>query len=76
MTAASRRLDGIERVVIAVDEANDASNAVPRKLGFTMRKVVERPAAAPSETGRFNVWVHDVPAADTEAADIEAGGTR
>ena len=57
LTAASLKLDGVERVVIAVDEANGPSNAVPRKLGYTIGQGRRRPPTAPGESGRLQIWV-------------------
>jgi RimJ/RimL family protein N-acetyltransferase len=61
---ATLTLEAVERIVITVDEANAPSNAVPRRLGYTVAKVIERPPAAPGETGRMQVWVGGAPAGD------------
>src|SRR5262245_54459713 len=50
-------IPGVARVVVVCDAANDPSNAVPRKLGYTFTRVVEREPEAPGETGRMQVWV-------------------
>lgn len=57
LTAASFALPGIDRVEIRCDEANRASAAVPRKLGYRLTRVIDRPASAPGETGRGMIWV-------------------
>lgn len=51
-------LDQIERVEIHCDAANLKSQAVPRRLGFTLDRIENRPIAAASETGRHMVWVY------------------
>jgi RimJ/RimL family protein N-acetyltransferase len=64
VTGAALALAGVERIVIAVDEANGPSNAVPRKLGFEVATVVHRAPTAPGESGRLRIWV-GVAAPDT-----------
>jgi len=48
---------GTERVEIRCDEANVASAAVPRRLGYRLERVDERTPEAPGETGRLMIWV-------------------
>jgi RimJ/RimL family protein N-acetyltransferase len=48
---------GIERVLIYCDEANDASAAIPRRLGYRLDRVVAVPPEATAETGRQLEWV-------------------
>ncbi|MFI5045448.1 MAG: GNAT family N-acetyltransferase [Acidimicrobiia bacterium] len=67
LAAASLALDGVERVVIAVDAVNSPSNAIPRKLGFAMEKVVEGPPSAPGESGRMQIWVQHTPPTESDA---------
>lgn len=57
VTEAALALPGIERVEIHCDQANDASAAVPRRLGFRLDRVVAAPVRAPGETGRKLIWV-------------------
>ena len=57
LSRAALALPGVERVEIHCDAANLASAAVPRKLGFRLARVEERPRAAPGESGRRMVWV-------------------
>jgi RimJ/RimL family protein N-acetyltransferase len=57
LTDAAFALPGIERVLIRCDEANLASAAVPRRLGFTLVEIAPRTAEAPGETGRGMTWV-------------------
>ncbi|MFE1171350.1 GNAT family N-acetyltransferase [Streptomyces sp. NPDC058773] len=55
---AGRRMPGIERIEIHHDEANPASGAVARRLGFTEVERVRIPEgpAAPGETGIDLIW--------------------
>ncbi|MFG3050008.1 GNAT family N-acetyltransferase [Kitasatospora sp. NPDC048239] len=57
LTAAALELPGVERVEIHCDEANGASAAVPRKLGYRLDRVVDAAVRAPGETGRKMIWV-------------------
>jgi RimJ/RimL family protein N-acetyltransferase len=57
LTEAALTLDGIERVEIHCDEGNVRSAAVPRRLGYTLAEVREKPPVAPAERGREMVWV-------------------
>ncbi|HVC14041.1 MAG TPA: GNAT family protein [Acidimicrobiales bacterium] len=59
LTSAAFGLRGIERVEIHCDEANLASAAVPRRLGFRLARVDRVPPDAPSEAGRQLVFVVD-----------------
>ena len=61
LTDAAFALDGIERVEIHCDEANVRSAAVPRRLGYTLAELRDRPPAAPAERGREMVWVRRRP---------------
>jgi RimJ/RimL family protein N-acetyltransferase len=49
-------LDWVERIEIHMDEANVASVAVPRKLGFTLVREEDRPKVTPGHSGRGYVW--------------------
>ncbi|MGA5816743.1 GNAT family N-acetyltransferase [Kitasatospora sp. NPDC094028] len=57
LTEAALALPGIARVEIRCDQANAASAAVPRKLGYRLDRVAEADVRAPAETGRQLVWV-------------------
>jgi len=57
LTTAALGIPGVVRVEIHCDEANVASAAVPRRLGYTLLRVDDRPVEAPGETGRQMVWV-------------------
>lgn len=59
LTAAALALPGISRVEIHCDEANLASAAVPRKLGYRLDRVEDSEITAPAETGRLEIWVKD-----------------
>jgi RimJ/RimL family protein N-acetyltransferase len=56
LTHAAFALPGVERVEIRCDQANQASAAVPRKLGFALTEVIARAREAPAETGRRMIW--------------------
>lgn len=47
----------VERVLVYCDEANHASAAIPRRLGYRMDRVVAVPPEATAETGRQMEWV-------------------
>jgi RimJ/RimL family protein N-acetyltransferase len=57
LTNAAFALDGVVRVEIHCDEANARSAAVPRRLGYTLASIDDRPSAAPGERGRMMTWV-------------------
>ncbi|MGK5555323.1 GNAT family N-acetyltransferase [Actinomadura kijaniata] len=57
LTAEAFGLPGVERTEIRCDEANTASAGVPRRLGYRLDRVVDRPVKTPRETGRGLVWV-------------------
>lgn len=59
LTEAALALPGIARVEIHCDEANGASAAVPRKLGYRLDRVAEAAVRAPAETGRQLIWVRE-----------------
>jgi RimJ/RimL family protein N-acetyltransferase len=57
--AALTYLGEARQVVIRMDRANQASAAVPRKLGFTLDHEEDRAVVASGHTGRGLVWVRD-----------------
>lgn len=57
LTEAGLALPGTERIEIHCDEANTASAAVPRRLGYRLDRVEEKEPEAPGETGRRMIWV-------------------
>ncbi len=59
MTAVAMALPGVSRVEIHCDEANAASAAIPRKLGYRLDRIEMREPEAPGESGRLMVWVRD-----------------
>jgi ribosomal-protein-serine acetyltransferase len=56
LTTAAFEVDGIEVVHVQTDEANEASAAVPAKLGFSRAQIIEREPEAPAESGRLIDW--------------------
>ena len=50
-------LPGITRTEIHCDVANQASAAIPRKLGYQLDRVEQQPPEAPGEQGHRMVWV-------------------
>jgi RimJ/RimL family protein N-acetyltransferase len=57
LTDTALAIPGIERVLVYCDEANLPSAAIPRRLGFTIDRVVAVPPEAAAETGRQLEWV-------------------
>ncbi|MGF1426063.1 GNAT family N-acetyltransferase [Kitasatospora sp. LaBMicrA B282] len=62
LTEAALRLPDVDRVEIHVDAANTPSGRVPRRLGYRLDRVAQRPAEAPAETDRKEIWVQEQPA--------------
>jgi len=56
-TSVALALPGVDRVEIHCDEANTASAAIPRKLGYRLDRTEVRQPEAPGETGRLMIWV-------------------
>ena len=56
MTSVALALPGVSRVEIHCDEANAASAAIPRKLGYRLDRVEKRMPEAPGESGRLMIW--------------------
>ncbi|WP_063796015.1 GNAT family N-acetyltransferase [Peterkaempfera griseoplana] len=56
LTEAALALPGIGRVEIHCDEANTASAAVPRRLGYRLDRIEDDGITAPAESGRGMVW--------------------
>ncbi len=57
LTRTGMTLDGIERVEIHCDQANLASAAVPRALGYRLDRVIPDKASSPGDSGQEMVWV-------------------
>lgn len=57
LTGVALALDGVTRVEIHCDEANQASAAIPRKLGYQLDRIDRIDPEAPGEMGRRMVWV-------------------
>jgi RimJ/RimL family protein N-acetyltransferase len=49
----------VRRVEIHCDEANTASAAIPRKLGYRLDRVIAHEPEAPGESGRRMIWVRE-----------------
>jgi len=56
LTDAAFAVQGFERVEIHMDQANLASAAVPRKLGYRLVLEEDREVLAPGHSGRGFVW--------------------
>jgi RimJ/RimL family protein N-acetyltransferase len=59
LTPVALELSGSRRVEIHCDEANTASAAIPRKLGYRLDRVEAHEREAPGERGRRMIWVWD-----------------
>jgi RimJ/RimL family protein N-acetyltransferase len=59
LTPVALELSGTRRVEIHCDEANLASAAIPRKLGYRLDRVEAHEREAPGERGRRMIWVWD-----------------
>lgn len=58
LTDAALALPMIKQVEIHCDEANTASAAIPRRLGYELDRIETKPITAPGEHGRAMIWVH------------------
>ena len=74
LTPVALDLSGTRRVEIHCDEANTASAAVPRKLGYRLDRVEAHEREAPGERGRRMIWVWDR-AGGAPGAEWSAGPT-
>jgi RimJ/RimL family protein N-acetyltransferase len=59
LTAIGLRVDGIDKMIVACDEANVRSAAIPKRLGYTLERTERRAPEAPGETGRMQLWIAD-----------------
>ncbi|HWG62023.1 MAG TPA: GNAT family N-acetyltransferase [Streptosporangiaceae bacterium] len=57
LTTVALALDGVSRAEIHCDEANAASAAIPRKLGYRLDRIDDHEPEAPGERGRRMIWV-------------------
>lgn len=57
LTDAALALDGITRVEIHCDQANLASQAIPRALGYHLDRIDADAIEAPGEIGNSMIWV-------------------
>jgi RimJ/RimL family protein N-acetyltransferase len=57
LTTVALGLDDIDRVEVHTDEANVASAAIPRRLGYRLDRIDSRDPQAPAESGRLQNWV-------------------
>jgi RimJ/RimL family protein N-acetyltransferase len=57
LTDLALALPGVTRTEIHCDVANQASAAIPRKLGYQLDRVEPQPPEAPGERGHRMVWV-------------------
>jgi len=58
-TSLAAALPGIRQVEIQCDEANVASAAIPRKLGYRLDRTEPHEPEAPGERGRRMIWIWD-----------------
>jgi RimJ/RimL family protein N-acetyltransferase len=59
LTSVALGMPGVRRVEIHCDEANIASNAIPRKLGYRLDRIDDHEPEAPGERGRRLIWVRE-----------------
>lgn len=59
LTPVALGLPGVARVEIHCDEANAASAAIPRRLGYRLDRIDVIEPEAPGECGRRMIWVTD-----------------
>jgi RimJ/RimL family protein N-acetyltransferase len=59
LTSAGLGLAGVKRTEIHCDEANQASAAVARGLGYRLDRIEDDDVEAPGEVGRSMIWIMD-----------------
>ncbi len=57
LTAVALSLPAVSRVEIQCDTANEASAAIPRKLGYRLDRIDPHEPEAPGEVGHRMIWV-------------------
>ena len=78
LTRVTFEMDGLERVEVRVDPANDASLAIPRKLGFveegTLRRRLHGPDGTPLQRDAvvFALLRGELPRTPVAEAHVEA----
>jgi RimJ/RimL family protein N-acetyltransferase len=61
LTPVALALPGVTQAEIHCDDANQASAAIPRKLGYRLDRVDDHEPEAPGERGRRMIWVMERP---------------
>ena len=57
LTTVALAIDGVTRVEIHCDEANERSAAVARRLGYRLDRIEVDHVSAPGDLGRSMIWV-------------------
>jgi RimJ/RimL family protein N-acetyltransferase len=57
LTSVALALPGVTQAEIHCDEANQASAAIPRKLGYRLDRIDDHEPEAPGERGHRMIWV-------------------
>jgi RimJ/RimL family protein N-acetyltransferase len=57
LTHVALALPGVDQVEIHTDEANVISAAIPRRLGYRLDRIDERPPQAAADSGQLQIWV-------------------
>ena len=57
LTPVALALPGVTQAEIHCDDANQASAAIPRKLGYHLDRIDDHEPEAPGERGRRMIWV-------------------
>jgi RimJ/RimL family protein N-acetyltransferase len=76
LTDVALALPGVTRAEIHCDEANQASAAIPRKLGYRLDRIDSHEPEAPGEQGRRMVWVTESPVSTGRDRARESPGNR
>jgi len=57
VTETALNVDEVQHVEIHCDEANTASAAIPRRLGYQLTRTEYRTPRIPGETGHWMIWI-------------------